>query len=82
MTRQIHLHIDSLTLDGAHADSREAIAAAIERELASRLGTPGAADAISPAEFDRIDGGRLASPDIGTAIGARIGTILTGGDPS
>ena len=79
MSRRIAIHIDRIEIDAAHPGNPEAIAAAIEHELARRLAMPGAGAEISPGSFDRIDGGRVSGRDLGTALGARIGAILTSG---
>lgn len=79
MSRRIAIHIDRIAIDAAQADRPEAIAAAIERELARRLALPGATATIATGSIERIDGGRIAGRDIGTALGARIGAILTHG---
>lgn len=39
MSRKIHLHIDHLSLPGYTPAERRAFIAALERELASRMGT-------------------------------------------
>lgn len=60
MDADIHLHIDELILEGVAAGERQAVAAAVQAELARLLAAE--AGATLTGSRARIDGGMIDAP--------------------
>lgn len=58
---KIHLHIEQLSLPGYSPAERRALVAALERELAARLGAAGHSGELQSGQHGVI---RVAAPDL------------------
>jgi hypothetical protein len=77
----IALHIDELVLDGFDPAARDAIGAAVERELTRLLAEQGAPIGLHDQEVAALDAGSLQMESSANAedLGARVARAVFGG---